>query len=58
MTEAFEGDIVRVLRSVYELMQQLIKATRIMGNTELENKFEAACTSIKRGVVFAASLYV
>jgi len=58
MTEAFEGDIVRVLRSVYELMQQLIKAARIMGNTELEAKFEAACVSIKRGVVFAPSLYV
>ncbi|KAG0056833.1 Exosome RNA helicase MTR4 [Gryganskiella cystojenkinii] len=58
MTEAFEGEIVRVLRSMYELMLQLCNASRIMGNTELEDKFKAGCTSIKRGIVFASSLYL
>ena len=58
MTDIFEGSIIRAIRRLDELLQQLVKAARNMGNTELEEKFEKASTMIKRNIVFAASLYL
>ncbi|KAG0292036.1 ATP-dependent RNA helicase mtr4 [Linnemannia gamsii] len=58
MTDAFEGSIIRMFRLLEELMRQMASACKSLGNEELEKKFLDGITSIKRGVVFAASLYL
>jgi len=39
-----------------EVLRQMVQAAKAIGNTELENKFAAAITAIKRDIVFAPSL--
>ncbi|XKL61384.1 hypothetical protein PGB90_008441 [Kerria lacca] len=57
-TDIFEGSIIRSFRRLEEALRQLIQATRSIGNNELEKKFNDAITSLKRGIAFAASLYL
>ncbi|RDD40215.1 Superkiller viralicidic activity 2-like 2 [Trichoplax sp. H2] len=54
----FEGSIIRCMRRLEELLRQMCQASKVIGNTELENKFAEGITKIKRDIVFAASLYV
>lgn len=54
----FEGSIIRCIRRLEELLRQLCNAAKVLGNTELENKFAEGITSIKRDIIFAASLYL
>ncbi|KAG9066383.1 ATP-dependent RNA helicase mtr4 [Linnemannia hyalina] len=58
MTDAFEGSIIRMFRLLDELMRQMAAACKSLGNEELEKKFLDGIKSIKRGVIFAASLYL
>ncbi|KAI1289648.1 ATP-dependent RNA helicase mtr4 [Halotydeus destructor] len=58
MTDAFEGSIIRCLRRLEELLRQMCQAAKVIGNTDLENKFSEADKVIKRDIVFAASLYL
>ncbi|RWS27306.1 superkiller viralicidic activity 2-like 2 [Leptotrombidium deliense] len=58
MTDAFEGSIIRCLRRLEELLRQMCQAAKVIGNTDLENKFSEANKVIKRDIVFAASLYL
>ncbi|XP_057797890.1 DExH-box ATP-dependent RNA helicase DExH9-like isoform X2 [Salvia miltiorrhiza] len=58
MTPVFEGSLIRAIRRLEELLQQLIQAAKSIGETDLEMKFEDAVTKIKRDIVFAASLYL
>jgi len=58
ITEIFEGSIIRAMRRLEELLRQLQQAAKVIGNTELENKFAQGITQIKRDIVFAASLYL
>ncbi len=58
MTDAFEGSIVRTLRSLDELLRQMAEAAKSVGNLELVDKFTAGSVLIKRDIVFAASLYL
>ena len=58
MTDNFEGNIIRTLRRLDELLRQMAVAASAIGNMELKNKFEIGADKIRRGVVFAASLYV
>ncbi|KAL1920074.1 uncharacterized protein VTP21DRAFT_1220 [Calcarisporiella thermophila] len=58
MTDVFEGSLIRAFRSLEELLRQMVAAAKSIGATELENKFAEGITRIKRGVVFAASLYL
>jgi ATP-dependent RNA helicase DOB1 len=58
MTEVFEGSLIRSIRRLEELLRQLSSAALSIGNTELRDKFEQGANSIRRGVVFAASLYL
>ena len=58
MTDAFEGSIIRCMRRLEELLRQLCQAAKVIGNTDLENKFSEADKLIKRDIVFAASLYL
>ncbi|KAH9413833.1 Exosome RNA helicase MTR4 [Dermatophagoides pteronyssinus] len=58
MTDAFEGSIIRCMRRLEELLRQMCQASKVIGNTDLENKFSEAIKLIKRDIVFAASLYL
>uniref|UniRef100_A0A6V7KYP6 Helicase ATP-binding domain-containing protein n=1 Tax=Bracon brevicornis TaxID=1563983 RepID=A0A6V7KYP6_9HYME len=58
MTDIFEGSIIRCMRRLEEVLRQLTQAAKNIGNTDLENKFNEAIKSMKRDIVFAASLYL
>ncbi|KAK4858352.1 hypothetical protein QYF36_015114 [Acer negundo] len=58
ITQVFEGSLIRAIRRLEEVLQQLILAAKSIGETELESKFEYAVSKIKRDIVFAASLYL
>ncbi|KAL3691924.1 hypothetical protein R1sor_005575 [Riccia sorocarpa] len=58
MTDAFEGSLIRAFKRLEEVLQQLIVASKSIGASELQTKFEEAVTKIKRDIVFAASLYL
>ena len=58
MTDVFEGSIIRCMRRLEELVRQMVQAAKVIGNTDLENKFNEADKAIKRDIVFAASLYL
>jgi ATP-dependent RNA helicase DOB1 len=58
MTDAFEGSIIRCMRRLEELLRQMCQAAKVIGNTDLENKFSESIKLIKRDIVFAASLYL
>jgi ATP-dependent RNA helicase DOB1 len=58
ITQVFEGSLIRAIRRLEEVLQQLITAAKSIGETELEDKFEDAVSKIKRDIVFAASLYL
>lgn len=58
MTEIFEGSIIRCMRRLEELLRQMVQASKTIGNTALEDKFNEAIKLIKRDIVFASSLYL
>lgn len=58
ISQVFEGSLIRAIRRLEEVLQQLILAAQSIGETELEAKFEDAVSKIKRDIVFAASLYL
>ena len=60
LTSAYEGDIVRMMRRLEELLRQMAGAARspAIGSTELHDKFMAGITLIKRDIIFASSLYL
>ena len=55
---AFEGSLVRAIRRIEELLQQLIKACEVVGEHDQAEHFSKCSEKIKRDVVFAASLYL
>lgn len=57
-TTVFEGSIIRVFRRLEEVLKEMVRAARVVGNLELENKFSSCITLIKRDIVFANSLYL
>ncbi|XP_045157858.2 exosome RNA helicase MTR4-like [Mercenaria mercenaria] len=58
MTDIFEGSIIRCMRRLEETLRQMVQSAKAIGNTELENKFNEGIRSMKRDIVFAASLYL
>lgn len=58
MTDIFEGSIIRVARRLDEFLNQLRAAAHAVGEANLEEKFEAASGSLRRGIMFANSLYL
>lgn len=59
MTEIYEGTIIRCFRRLEELLKQLsLVAKTQLQNIELHTKLEIAIEKLKRGIVFAASLYL
>lgn len=57
-TDIFEGSIIRATRRLDELMQQLEQAAKVVGDTELAARFAESRATIRRDIMFAASLYV
>ncbi|KEG12808.1 putative RNA helicase [Trypanosoma grayi] len=59
-TDAYEGDIVRMMRRLEEQLRQLAGAARspAIGSMELHDKFLQGIQMIKRDIVFASSLYL
>lgn len=58
LTDIQEGIIVRCIQQLNETIQDVQQAARIIGNPVLHKKMEEASNSIKRDIVFAASLYI
>ncbi|XP_024538268.1 DExH-box ATP-dependent RNA helicase DExH9 [Selaginella moellendorffii] len=58
VAEVFEGSLIRALRRLEELVQQLVTASKAIGEADMEAKFQDASTKMKRDIVFAASLYL
>ena len=51
MTVAFEGSIIRCIRRLEELMRQMCQASKAIGNTDLEKKFEEGEPILKSSTV-------
>ena len=65
LTDIYEGNylmnsgtIIRIIRRLDELIRQLSEACQVINNNSLKEKLEKASTCIKRGIIFAASLYL
>lgn len=56
--QIYEGTLIRTLRRLEEVLRQFATASKIVGNAELEQKFEEGIKRIKRDVVFSASLFL
>ncbi|MCP6198929.1 hypothetical protein NL445_28250, partial [Klebsiella pneumoniae] len=52
-----EGIIVRCIQQLHELLVDVKDASVAIGDPKLQSKMMEASTSIKRDIVFAASLY-
>jgi len=57
-TGLFEGSVIRGMRRLEELLRQLAAASKAIGNDEMEAKMREGVTKLRRGIVFAASLYL
>ena len=58
MTDVYEGSLIRLFRRLEELLRQMAQAAKVMGSDDLEQKFEASLTMIRRDIVAAQSLYL
>ncbi|KAG9449318.1 hypothetical protein H6P81_009283 [Aristolochia fimbriata] len=58
MTDIFEGSIIRLARRLDEFLNQLRGAAQAVGEVALEKKFAAGSESLRRGIIFANSLYL
>ncbi|XP_068637617.1 DExH-box ATP-dependent RNA helicase DExH10 isoform X2 [Aristolochia californica] len=58
MTDIFEGSIIRLARRLDEFLNQLRGAAKAVGEVDLEKKFGAGSESLRRGIIFANSLYL
>ena len=58
MCDLFEGSIIRAVRRLSELLDELKSAAKAIGNEELFDKLEAGAKLIRRDICFAASLYI
>ena len=58
MTDVYEGSLIRVFRRLEELLRQMAQAGKVMGNIELEKKFEESLKKVRRDIVAAQSLYL
>lgn len=52
-----EGTIVRIIMRIEELCSDIRNAGKTVGNSELVDKISQVTALIKRGIVFAPSLY-
>lgn len=58
LTPVREGNIVRTILRVHELIQRLRNVAVLMGNKDLKAKLEVSLSLINRDIAFATSLYI
>lgn len=58
MTDIFEGSIIRLARRLDEFLNQLATAAQAVGEATLQKKFQAGSETLRRGIMFANSLYL
>lgn len=58
LTDIYEGTIIRCVRRLEELLRQMCGAAKLIGNSDLEEKFKEGIKLLKRDIIFAASLYL
>ncbi|KAJ3757287.1 antiviral helicase [Lentinula raphanica] len=60
ISKIFEGSLIRVFRRLSELLRQMVMAAKVIGNVELQQKFERASGMLERpnSVIFCPSLYL
>ncbi|KAH8110971.1 antiviral helicase [Phellopilus nigrolimitatus] len=60
LSDQFEGNMIRVFRRLQELIRQMAQAAKVIGNQELEEKFQKAAEMLGRpnSVIFCSSLYL
>ncbi|KAH0828606.1 antiviral helicase [Lanmaoa asiatica] len=60
LTDQFEGNLIRVFRRLGELLRQMAQAAKVIGNSELQEKFQKASEMLERpnSVIFCSSLYL
>lgn len=60
LTDLFEGSTIRTFRRLQELLRQMGQAAKVIGNTDLEEKFGKALELLERPgtVMFNPSLYL
>ena len=58
MTDVYEGSLIRVFKRLEELLRQMAEASKVMGNEEVERKFQEALDKVRRDLVAAQSLYL
>lgn len=58
LTDVMEGTIVRVITRLDETCREVKSAAKLVGDPTLYTKMQEAQESIKRDVIFAASLYM
>ncbi|KAK0188373.1 ATP-dependent RNA helicase [Armillaria mellea] len=58
--DIFEGSIIRVFRRLGELLRQMASAAKVIGNAELQEKFQKSLEILERpgSVIFCPSLYL
>ncbi|CAG8446308.1 1514_t:CDS:10, partial [Scutellospora calospora] len=54
----YDGHVIRVFRCLDEVLRTMVIAAKNIGNSELEMKFQTAISKLRRGIPFAASLYI
>eukprot|EP00891_Asterochloris_glomerata_P002642 jgi/Astpho2/2642/fgenesh1_pm.00049_%23_6_t len=57
-TDKFEGSVVREMRRLDELMRNLELAAKVIGEEDLASKIAESADTIRRDIIFAASLYI
>ena len=58
MTDVYEGSLIRLFRRLEELLRQIAQAAKVMGSSDLEQKFEESLKKVRRDIVAAQSLYL
>lgn len=58
MTNTYEGSLIRLFRRLEELLRQMAEAAKVMGNEDLQKKFDESLQKIRRDLVAAQSLYL
>ena len=58
LTYLFEGQLIRLIKRLRDIINQLCDASKAIGNDQLNKKLKECVEKIQRGIVFQASLYV
>ena len=57
-TNIYEGNFIRIIRRLDELIKELVESSELIGITDLKDKLNTSAVKLRRGLPFAASLYL